>query len=452
MYGDRGSGSGGWGAVFLATCLSVSLAFCAGASAAGGVDRSFGDLGSVVTPPVTADTHTYPEGMAIGSDDEILTLQGYTNCAGGSECIARHFVQRYAADGSLDFSYGQLGASQLLEAGPRSVRYGGLRRASIALTPDGRAVVAMVDDDAVTVSRLSYDGTLDPTFGDAGTVRLDVVPSGRPLVAAQKNGKIVVAVVSSFVNGNGPLLVRLLPSGAPDPRFGSGAPAAQRRGAGVMSSSGEAPGALAISNKGTIVLAAPTCCSRGTSMRRLAGNGRPIGGSTAKRPWHLVNARPEAEASSVVALPNGKVYVVSASERRGAFAAKLLPNGHLDRRFARGGFARLRRIHWPGSLALVDDAARLLVVGAAQTSNEFQNTAVVIRRLPGGRVDKRWGRGSGFVQLLSAVGMSDPAAIGIQSNGQVVVFGANGRGCIRHCGAYNRSLVRLNGGPPRKNG
>ena len=63
-------------------------------------------------------------------------------------------------------------------------------------------------------------GTLDPTFGDGGVVWLKYPTSGAYAIAAQPDGRIIVA---GYTGGSGGTfaLVRLLTNGAPDPGFGT---------------------------------------------------------------------------------------------------------------------------------------------------------------------------------------------------------------------------------------
>ena len=75
------------------------------------------------------------------------------------------------------------------------------------------------------VARLNADGSFDTTFGDAGWVRADVGPHDDlpRAVAVQADGRIVVAAQLSAPTGPPDFaLLRYLADGTLDPTFGTG--------------------------------------------------------------------------------------------------------------------------------------------------------------------------------------------------------------------------------------
>ncbi|GGK34871.1 hypothetical protein GCM10008955_31010 [Deinococcus malanensis] len=111
---------------------------------------------------------------------------------------------------------------------------GGETEASaVVQQPDGKvvAVGSMYSfgiDTKTVVARYNSDGSLDPSFGSAGTAVLNLIirsadsPVGfekHSAVALQKDGKILVGGGTS---GLTPLMARLTPTGALDPTFGNG--------------------------------------------------------------------------------------------------------------------------------------------------------------------------------------------------------------------------------------
>jgi uncharacterized delta-60 repeat protein len=100
---------------------------------------------------------------------------------------------------------------------------GGIARA-VLVQQDAKIVVAgnATGSQAMTVTRLMPNGSLDTAFGTAGTTTIDVGSmidlAGGALL--QPDGKIVVA---GSTQGTGDIAVaRLLPTGAPDTSFGGG--------------------------------------------------------------------------------------------------------------------------------------------------------------------------------------------------------------------------------------
>jgi uncharacterized delta-60 repeat protein len=137
-------------------------------------------------------------------------------------------VLRLTARGHLDPAFGTGGIVSLPRQGLLALA------TAVAVQADGRVVLAGAERFEgntptpcsycvfLTLGRLMPGGQRDRTFGAAGVVhtKLELSPSGGPVLALQRDGRIVVAggiqrdVSSSF------LLVRLLRSGAFDSGFG----------------------------------------------------------------------------------------------------------------------------------------------------------------------------------------------------------------------------------------
>jgi uncharacterized delta-60 repeat protein len=99
-------------------------------------------------------------------------------------------VTRLMPNGSLDTTFGT-GGTATIDFGSLADIPGGA-----ALQPDGRIVVAGYSQDLedVTVTRLTANGSPDPTFGTAGKATVDFGAATFGFaVALQSNGRIVVA-------------------------------------------------------------------------------------------------------------------------------------------------------------------------------------------------------------------------------------------------------------------
>lgn len=127
---------------------------------------------------------------------------------------------RYLPDGQLDPAFGA-GGQVLMDIAPGRFRgagqvIDGLDRITIAGTTAGAA------GDIITLVRLTPDGALDPSFGDAGVVRTDL-PTGSEssrAIAVDWAGRIIVAANACCVGEVSMFAVlRYLPSGAPDTTF-----------------------------------------------------------------------------------------------------------------------------------------------------------------------------------------------------------------------------------------
>ena len=177
----------------------------------GSLDASFGVAGAVLTDftrspvNIAADVAT---SIAIQADGKIVAA-GYSNSRNDDFALAR-----YNPDGSLDPSFGS--------GGKVITDFGGSERIHrILLDSNGRIVAAGDLTGSAALARYMPDGTLDPSFGAAGHVTLNIQSNDNAhAVALEPDGRIVIG---GYVNQ--PLadfaLVRVLPDGTVDPSFGS---------------------------------------------------------------------------------------------------------------------------------------------------------------------------------------------------------------------------------------
>jgi uncharacterized delta-60 repeat protein len=204
---------------------------------AGQLDSGFGDSGVVVVDD--------PEAISgLAATGDTLLAAGWANY--------RLALARFQLDGTPS------GVTHVPEAIP--IFTDGAAGAAIAVDPDGGAVVVGSTGycaDTI-VARFAPSGALEPGFGNAGVVALDVDPSagcgdGATAVAFQPDGKILFAAFGVTYEPP-PLafnyyqwwLVRLDPDGALDPSFGDGGSKSLREGF---------PAAIALQADGKVVTA-----------------------------------------------------------------------------------------------------------------------------------------------------------------------------------------------------
>jgi uncharacterized delta-60 repeat protein len=170
-------------------------------NANGSLDTNFGTGGVVTTPFASV---TYIRGLAIypndgtPNDGRILVVR-----PGG--------MVRYNADGTLDSTFGTGGQVSLTK--PDS---------GLALSADGKPVVAGISASGLDLMRFNSDGTPDTTFGAGGIVTTTIATYGGAVflgLALQSNGDIVVAGTShNAANTDVFMVARFLPS---EPEIGS---------------------------------------------------------------------------------------------------------------------------------------------------------------------------------------------------------------------------------------
>ena len=188
----------------LACSLLLSLAAVA---RPGDVDPSFGDYGLFI--PAQTTSATAGGYSSLRQADGKLLLGGDASNEGVMEPV----VLRVDATGQLDATYGSGGVTRL-----RGVPSGIVER--LAHAADGRVLAAGNYADAIGrgypfVAKLTADGQLDATFGVGGVRKLQAAYLRGLAVAA--DGGILIALQAGGDMG----VVRLTPSGAQDPAFGT---------------------------------------------------------------------------------------------------------------------------------------------------------------------------------------------------------------------------------------
>ena len=162
-------------------------------AAGGTLDTSFGGTGKVTADVFAGRAFEGGGKVAVLATGKILVAAFVSDGGAGND----FGLVRYAADGSLDASFGSAGGVST-DLGSGSEDYPG----SMAVQSDGRIVLAGVSriggDSFFALARYEGDGTLDGTFGTVGKV---LTPMGSPDdeelgVALQSDGKIVLAGVT----------------------------------------------------------------------------------------------------------------------------------------------------------------------------------------------------------------------------------------------------------------
>lgn len=186
-------------------------------------DTSFSGDGQAVAALPALIAGPQVTGLAIDAAGGLL-VSGIAY-SGGVPYTRTFFVARYSSGGDLDTGYGAGGWRQIGSNAP-----GARELSSIVALSGGGAVVAGFDDNWF-VTRLTAGGALDPTFDGDGTATstlgkgvsegvsnygLAVDGTGRPIVVGQFTGSL----------GARWALARWTSTGAPDPGFGTGSPAA----------------------------------------------------------------------------------------------------------------------------------------------------------------------------------------------------------------------------------
>jgi uncharacterized delta-60 repeat protein len=318
----------------------VLLAFVAAVAAGDGApDPSFGQGGSLSIAP-----QRFSAAIGVAVDGQGRTLVG-TMLEDGSMLRTQAAVLRLLPDGSLDPAFGSGGVATITAPAP----YRTLRAESMAVDARGRIVfVGEVDESVPAVWRALPDGTLDPAFGSGGIAISREAYGGAPAwweTLAFDGSNIVIAgmtdegLLMGVDAGPTEVLARLDDNGVPDPAFAAGG-FLELPVPGLTD-----PGGIAIDRRGRIILGIGHATTKGfpsdrtAEVVRLTGNGaldttfgdggRSVLGSGGRASVHM------GDDGAIVAL--GEWWHTPAQPQTPAIAARLLPDGRLDRTFGKAG-------------------------------------------------------------------------------------------------------------------
>jgi uncharacterized delta-60 repeat protein len=216
----------------LANGIYTNFVQVARVEANGTLDASFGSGGFTVTRDITFTPNnvTGPQAIALGleSNGSIVVASSYFN-----------LMARFTNHGQLDTTFGSGGLVNLANPGPNTTS----APTQIVVEKNGKILVASGSTTPTptlqsgTISRYNSNGTLDTTFGAAGSAAS--VASASALLV-ESDGEIVVAgSLTSKVNaapaGNdvGFGVVRYTANGMIDKTFGSGGVAVADFGTGA---------------------------------------------------------------------------------------------------------------------------------------------------------------------------------------------------------------------------
>lgn len=187
----------------------------------GSLDNSFGTGGIVITTTSNADD--FAKAVSIQNDGKIIVAGNGTQQNGQMVTVVR-----YNVNGTLDPTFDSDGIAFARFA--QGVSTGD----SVSLQSDGKIVIGGAtgfgdfSNSTFGVSRFNSDGSLDNTFGNSGTVTMDVRNSAArqnaiDLILVQPDGRILAVgnTNSGFISSFDIALARLQPNGSVDNSFGT---------------------------------------------------------------------------------------------------------------------------------------------------------------------------------------------------------------------------------------
>jgi uncharacterized delta-60 repeat protein len=367
--------------------IALSLALPAAAATAavpGHADRSFGRGG--------AATFTATAGDAVGG--AVRATGGGGVLAGGGSA-GRFEIVHLRRNGTFDRGFGRRGRvfPKLPGVSPDGVR-------GIAVFRDGRILAAgtlVVGGVArFAVVRLLPRGEVDPAFG-GGAGYVLAGPPGATLTAMAMDAEGNLVLAGGRAAGGGaevPVVVRLLFDGTPDPTFGASGTfdgaalgLSGRANAVLIGAGGSVAftAGVARASLGASTFTAVRLTAAGAPDPTFAGTGVV---SVALSPTSGLGLGADAIAPATGArlLVAGTDGPVGGGER--AAVLRLLPNGALDPRFGRGGIVRIARRNDPMHVLAMTrmPRGRIALVGSARAP-----AGLAIRLRADGRRDRGFG-------------------------------------------------------------
>jgi len=212
----------------------------------GTLDTTFGTGG--LTASVTVPGGIGSGGLALQANGDIVIVAGALNPS---------LMARFTTSGQLDTTFGTGGQVNLQYGTPTQVAVMSNGKILVTSGATGKLILfPFPNAQAGAITRYNSDGTVDTTFGAAGTA--STVSSASALVL-QSNGKILVGgAITSKVNAPGTAndvgfgIVRYNPNGSSDSTFGTGGVAITDFGTTAADSGAYA---LAVQSNGDVVAA-----------------------------------------------------------------------------------------------------------------------------------------------------------------------------------------------------
>lgn len=365
-------------------------------------------------------------------------------------------MARYRRDGSLDRRFGD-GGLVVTDVGGDSEDYATalVRQRDGKLVVAGYSFLPGRVDPDFSLARYNADGSLDATFGTGGTVVTDV--RGLDYVAevvVQADGKVVVGGVTIYLSPTGELaqdsaLVRYDADGSLDPTFGNGGT--------VLTdiSQYDDLGGLALQADGRLVAAGSTALAgpdQGLVVARYRRDGS-LDASFDGDGIVVTTVAGVGGASTLIVQADGKLVAggagLSPDGNQPAFGlVRFNRDGSLDQGFGTGGAVVTDFAGFPSAMVLdlVEHAdGRLTAAGNATSATGETSQFALASYRPDGTLDRRFGH-AGRVLTRFAGELSLASALVVQHDDKLVAAGAT----YQADGTFSEfALARYHGRRPR---
>jgi len=379
-------------------------------AAAGQLDGTFGHGGIFVAQnAVLSDSSA--TSLAIQSDGKIVVAgQAMSEIQPGPAVI------RLNANGTLDTSFGNGGLATI------NLREGGQQLATgVIIQSDGKIVFGVNSGNAdgpstIELVRFNANGTLDTSFGNAGTTVLLFFEGNTEYLLQQPDGKLLV--------GGGLQMARVDAEGRLDPTFG-------QEGIAPLVAPGNA---IALQPNGQIIAVtngnpgAGTIPSDGGMVRYNANGSVDLTFGTLGRTASIVGTSAAALQGNRQIVAVGpiisKSFVATSAIVTDFGVVRYNPNGSLDTFFglhgaALTGFGSATPFAVPTSLAIEKNGD---IIVAGQAAQSLPSSFALARYTPTGALDTTFGSGGTVVTAFGG-NVAAITAVALDSEGRLVAVG-----------------------------
>lgn len=382
----------------------------------GALDATFGDAGTLTSDLGGRQAYVYSATLTTTGN---IVVGGFI--MHGEVFLDTDIgVARFTSSGVLDTSFDNDGVVMMGLQGEAN----NFERTVMAIQADGKALIAGTEmsiggGQFWGVARLNVDGSLDTTFGDNGTLN---VLSGKAFmrigsIAVQGDGKILITGTVFSQPGTLEMgVVRLNTDGSLDETFGTGGLALF--GLSVF----DQPRSLAAQADGRILVAGSLQGTVGQDyyVLRLLADGS-LDASFGNAGFVQTDVSPNDSLTGMQLLPDGSI-VIAGQNPGGYSLVKYTSNGALDATFGVDGIARTISAVSPfglTSLAVQNDG-KLIASLTAMTGTG--NAPAVLRFLADGSLDTSFGNNGMAIVDVGMFG-GTAVSVFVQANDKILLTG-----------------------------
>lgn len=349
------------------------------------------------------------------------------------------FVAQFNSDGSPDLSFGTNGKTTI----DFSANYDAV--SSMCIQADGKILVTGRSTSNVyydiAVARLNANGLLDASFGTNGKVLVDVQGESDEarFINIQKDDKIIIAGLSSTSTIGSALAMRLNTDGSLDNSFGTnGHVLCQFTGAAYFTSCLQM-------NDGTLAFAG-SCLVLGNSrivMAKLNGDGSKNTSFGTNGQAEFIESAGQSSCAALQYNPLDQKYYLAGLGATDAMLLSVKNDGTANSSFGTNG-----RVSFDlGGTEIfnsfrIDVNGDFLLCGNNYIGGSYESFVAKLKS--NGTADASWGT-NGATSINWSGNNDYGTAMSLQSDGKLLMVGANNNGAFGHIARFNNSTAAING-------